>query len=128
MNSKIFCPIVGSKKIKGILLPTSPLLDTLVWEPSSNGQFTVKSTIWLSHGLEPNLEKWYFHWICKIDTPPKLQISLWKICHDNLPIRDIVTTRRIIPFSNCSLCNFQHETIEHLFFHCQNLMIYGVTH
>ena len=93
--------------------------DTFCWGLSSSGAFTTKSATWLAHEHhywdEP---KWHFKWIWKVDTMPKIQIFLWQMCHNVLPVRGTLFRRlgRIDP--QCPLCLDDIESIEHLFGGC----------
>lgn len=82
-NLNQFLPRHVILKVQGIPLPTTDLSDTPIWGPTPSGLFTIKSTTWLAHDLPPK-SPWPFRWIWKLDIPPKLQIFVWQICHNNL--------------------------------------------
>jgi len=65
------------------------------------------------HGLET--PHWQFKWIWKIDTMPKIQVFLWQMCLNALPIRGTFFRRMGHIDPTCPLCNDDIETIDHLF-------------
>lgn len=77
------------------------------------------STKIITHYPSPKYP-WPFKWIWKLDIPPKLQIFLWQICHNSLPVRDILFQRHIIPITTCPACNNQPKTLEHCFLNCMH--------
>ena len=73
---------------------------------------------WLALDQLKEEPPWPFKRIWKIDTMPKIEIFLWKMCHNALPVRGILLRRgcRIDP--QCPLCLNDIEMSDHLFGEC----------
>ena len=86
---------------------------------SSTRTFSTKSATWLTHDQQiMESPQWFFKWIWKIDTMPKIKIFLWQMCHNALPVGGALFRKegRIDP--QCPLCLNEIETTEHLFKVC----------
>jgi len=51
--------------------------------------------------------------------PPKIEVFLWKLMHDNLCIREFLADRHIISNqqSTCPFCDYETKSSSHLFLH-----------
>lgn len=60
------------KDIKCLHIPLNKIEYKLLWGYSANGEYTVKSAIWLAQGLQDSYkDKCNFHWIWKLNIPNK---------------------------------------------------------
>lgn len=52
--------------------------------------------------------------------PPKTDVFIWLLLHGRIYTRDFLVTRNLIDIelASCSFCDFDRETVEHLFLHC----------
>ena len=122
-NISKLCEVISDQaiiqKIRGIDIPSTDLEDTICWGLDKTGEFTTKSAIWLAHKSQP-LKKpdWAHKWIWTVDTMPKIQIFLWQLFHNALPVRDTLFHRGLPLDPLCPLCLQEVESIEHLFVHC----------
>lgn len=122
-NQCTFLPPQIITKVKGIPLPHNAIPNVPNWGPSTSENFTTKSANWLAHDI-PHAPPWPFKWLWKLKTPPKLRMS--QICQNSLSVRDVLFSRHIVPSNLCALCQNGPETIDHLFFHCPPLDIFGI--
>jgi len=106
-------------KIKGLDIPMNEIEDSFYWGLSSSGEFTTKSATWLAHNCHPSgNQDWDHKWIWKINTMPKIQIFLWQLFHEALPVTSTLLRRGLNLNPTCSLCREDIEIIDHLFKDC----------
>ena len=88
------------------------------WISSLNGKFDSRKAYLLA--IDENLETPYFHgkWIWKLQTLPKIKIFLWKCLHKSLPVKAILTHRRIGGLGGCDSCTELEESISHVLRDC----------
>lgn len=99
--------------------------DSFWWPHSSNGSYYVKSGYYVAHrasSLSPKLassslvipkEFWCEVWRSKV--PQKIQLFIWKLCHNALLVKRNLFNRKLNP---CPICNNYGETVEHVFLLC----------
>ncbi|XP_042964528.1 uncharacterized protein LOC122298726 [Carya illinoinensis] len=126
-NIPILVSLFQQDSINEILKIPLPLSnqssDKLVWTPTQNGIFSVKTAYHLASNATnplreviPNIQ-WRKIWRLRIHDRHKL--LLWKIIWDILPTRDHL--KHFIPTlssTNCPLCDGTEETLLHLFVEC----------
>lgn len=102
------------------LHPTT-LHDQLIWRPSPNGNYTVKSSyklasqiVDLQHLHQPG--EWQLIWNLK--APPRVKLMVWRACRSCLPTRDQLRQRGIQASPTCVLCNNAAETAMHVLLTC----------
>lgn len=99
--------------------------DSLVWPITAAGIFTTKSTY--NHLCESqhsvavattlSTKFWLKFW--KVQIPYKLQLFLWKIFQNYLPVKTKLFHQNILTSSDCVLCNNnQLESVNHLLYQC----------
>jgi hypothetical protein len=88
--------------------------DSLVWDWTKNGQFTVKSVY--KNLSRAGIDRSFKHlWKAKI--PLKIKVWLWLIWHNAIATKDTMLERGWTGNPFCQFCR-QKETILHLFFSC----------
>ncbi|KAJ4804033.1 RNA-directed DNA polymerase (reverse transcriptase)-related family protein [Rhynchospora pubera] len=96
--------------------------DRLIWTPSYNGLFTVKSaykTVQLSRRqtYQPQQLPLHFFWKSK-ELMPRIKLFLWKLCSNVLPTAHRLSTRIPSLSQSCPRCQATTETDYHIFFSC----------
>ncbi|KAL0723200.1 hypothetical protein Bca4012_037799 [Brassica carinata] len=94
--------------------------DRLVWLGESNGCYTTKSGYKMAcnHSLPP--QPLGFDWIkhvWRLDSPRKIQFSLWRALNSALPVSDLLIRRGKEVEPACRVCGAL-ETIEHVLLSC----------
>lgn len=97
--------------------------DRIAWVHSSNGQYSLKSGYhyWHSqHRGEAALQQsngWGKIW--RLNIPYKIRTFLWRLCRNNVPVRNLLRVKGIhVPIS-CVMCTGEVEHLFHLFFDCE---------
>lgn len=98
--------------------------DKQVWLKHKSGSYSTKTGYYSAleknkpEALEPLLpaQEWIED-VWKISTAPKIQLLIWKIKHEAIPVGEILRARHILATAKCINCQGP-ETILHLFFHC----------
>ena len=124
LNASLHSPTIV-QKILGLPIPLSDIPDSICWELSSSGAFTTKSATWLAHDNAQEEPSWPFKGIWHLDIMPKIQIFLWQMCHNALPVTgNFIHTRmsatQLDP--QCPLCATDIESIDHLFQGCPHTL------
>ncbi len=63
-----------------------------------------------------NHKLWNLLW--KIKLSYKVLLFTWKILNKAIPVKDELNRRRIPCETTCCLCNYEEESIDHLFLQC----------
>jgi len=88
----------------------------IYWRLDSLGDFNTKSATWLAHKSQQlSGPDWDHKCIWKVDTMPKIQIFLWQLFHEALPVKGILIKRGLNHNPSCSLCLDDIESADHLF-------------
>lgn len=113
---------VDSEAILAVRIPQSNIRDRVAWVHSNNGLYSVRSGyhFWLSNNTS-NVDiqqsgGWGRLW--KLCVPHKIKVLLWRLCRNNVLVRNRLRGKGIyIPIS-CVLCTGDIEHLLHLFFDC----------
>ena len=101
--------------------------DRVIWNPSKSGDYTTKSGYYEAVKLQdldrPNMhhreELEWNKYVWSVKTLPKIEVFLWKILQDALPLGAALQRRGICSqAAACSRCG-ETETAAHLFLHCR---------
>ena len=93
--------------------------DSLQWEFSKNGFFSLKSAYLLAKGLNPsNLDNVSVDWVWKVESYPKIQFFLWLCLHNSVPTGQVLGSRGLRLDTTCKLCHQNMETVDHLLRGC----------
>ncbi|KAL8133721.1 hypothetical protein AgCh_008966 [Apium graveolens] len=109
--------------ILAISVPQRDVGDRVAWSRSKNGLYDVKTGYQLWHdqhigdNLVPRSSGWSRLW--KLHVPHKIKILMWRLCRNNLPVRDRLKAKGVSILVSCPMCNADLEHIMHLFFECQ---------
>lgn len=103
-------------------IPQNCTTDRVAWIHSSNGQYTTKMRYQQWHknhvgdfGVQQS-RGWNRIW--SLEVPHKLKIFLWRICHNNIPVRNILRSKDVQVLIGCIMCVGDVEHLLHLFFNC----------
>jgi hypothetical protein len=92
-------------------------VDNLLWTPSSNQKFTVKSYYTLLQSGEHSYFPWRSVW--KVKVPPRVAFFLWTAALDRILMVDTLKKRGFTLGNWCCLCKMNEETTNHLLIHCE---------
>lgn len=68
-------------------IPTQEIPNAPCWGLTSSREYSVHLATWLARGIHSTSHTpWQFYWIWKLDIAPKVQIFLWQILHNGLPL------------------------------------------
>ena len=77
------------RKFLAIPIPIHDRDDELIWGPSINGQFTIKSATWLRYdNAPPHDQQSKLNLIWKLNNPPKVKIFGWLLVRGRLRTKD----------------------------------------
>jgi hypothetical protein len=127
--SQTFWPI-ETNQILQIPLPSPNIEDTISWQGTKDGTYTVRSGYnaqieWeTSNNNQPQssnnqIDNNIWNKLWKIEAPPKQIHLLWRILKKVIPVKANLLTKGIICDSICPICNHSPETIDHTFLHCE---------
>lgn len=68
-----------------------------------------------SMGISPGV--WKIIWGLKV--PQKLKHFLWKACNNILPVRENLRKRRVVPTTECTICNKEVESVKLALLFCE---------
>ncbi|CAL1389644.1 unnamed protein product [Linum trigynum] len=98
--------------------------DELIWQHSSNGEYTVKEgyRVWLEQsmaqkGVQGSSEGGFWKKLWSMKVPPKVRHFLWKFANDILPTGDRVSRKSDRWSEKCPFCD-DRETQLHAFVEC----------
>ncbi|XP_074318679.1 uncharacterized protein LOC141655501 [Silene latifolia] len=120
-----FCLASGEKeelqKIAAYTLSPEPYMeDTLHWNGTTHGQFSIKSALAIirSHDDIPvnNFTAWPLIW--KLPVQQRIRFFIWLSAHDRVMTNYNRVRRGLSDDPICPRCNEEDETIEHLLRNC----------
>lgn len=96
--------------------------DRVVWFPTKNGIYSVKTAYHLAMNNLVNASHLYEEgdWllIWKLKAPPRVKLLLWRACRDCIPTRGQLQSRGVICPLQCVLCDRDIENPWHTFITC----------
>ncbi|KAL5713910.1 hypothetical protein ACHQM5_015943 [Ranunculus cassubicifolius] len=98
--------------------------DKLIWRHTKQGAFSVKSAYRAatSVGDAPNtstsVPTAIYNRLWNAALPPHIKIFIWKCLADALPTGDKLRRNHMLVDAECTFCNSNEETMEHLLFTC----------
>jgi hypothetical protein len=108
--------------------------DWLAWHFDSKGQFSVRSayklavqtrdneagrTAEVSVGGGTTDPQFPWHKIWQMKVPNKVQMFLWRLIHNSLPVRNNLKRRKVKTKTVCPMCKRLDEDCGHVFFKCK---------
>lgn len=111
-----------AKFILAIPIPINQVQDRIVWNYSLDGKYSAKTgyRFWQQHyGQCKQLEEskgWGRLW--KIQVPQKIKIFLWRVCRNNIPVRNMLRGKGVNTTILCPLCGIDVEHLRHICLEC----------
>lgn len=113
--------------IQTVPLSTTNQEDTLIWRGTPKGIFTVRSAYYLEKEREEATKPegssrtrhssiWKLIWQQKMLNAEKH--FLWRACHEILPTKATLCSRKVIMESCCTICEREEETVYHALWRC----------
>ncbi|CAL2279065.1 unnamed protein product [Prunus armeniaca] len=93
------------------------LEDCQIWQPTSNGIFSIKST----YNMMFKRADWLIHWwkvIWKLKIPPKLQIFFWLTFQEKILTNEQWARRHLVSDPTCNICDCPTESTLHIMCDC----------
>ncbi|KAL0009325.1 hypothetical protein SO802_010827 [Lithocarpus litseifolius] len=117
-----------AEMIQGIALCSRLPEDRLVWAPTANGHFSVKSAYSLAVETclgsttwevsdDSNFRK-FWKYIWKLNVPHKVRHFTWRACKNILPTKDNLVRRKVLIDGGCDECKTELESSGHVFWTC----------
>ncbi|GLT49941.1 hypothetical protein SLA2020_234640 [Shorea laevis] len=103
-------------------IPLAASCATIVWHYTKSGDFSIKTAYFVVASLlmatQTSASKPLAFWksIWKLRVPPKVQLFIWRICHNALPSQVNLYHRGVVESPLCSNCKANDENIPHLLF------------
>lgn len=111
-------------------LPLHPDEDLLVWKSTSDGLYTVSSGYeFLQNSVSQaspsssnaaatgwDVGSWRKFW--KVGSLPRVKEVAWWVCVGAIPTRASLQRRSLDVDPSCLVCNYEDESVNHLFLHC----------
>ncbi|KAF5187271.1 Ribonuclease h-like superfamily protein [Thalictrum thalictroides] len=115
-------PVVNS--ILQIPLRHNSLEDSVKWNGTTNGAFSVKSAYALAMVEESSSSSrqeldMCFKQLWKLRIPASLQLFIWRVFNLALPVGEVLDKHHVIGDLACIWCNESNETHDHVFFTCE---------
>lgn len=111
-----------AEAILAVRIPQSSTRDRIAWVRSNDGQYSVKSgyRYWHSiHSGDNSVQPsggWRTIW--RLCIPHKIKVLLWRLCRNNVPVRNHLRGKGARVPINCVMCTGDIEHLLHLFFDC----------
>ncbi|CAA7017872.1 unnamed protein product [Microthlaspi erraticum] len=114
---------------KNIRLSRFAIHDKRIWSYTSTAEYTVKSGYWVATHLVPDNEKIeppagsleVKKKIWRVKMEPKIQHFIWKAVAGAIPSSERLCSKTLDIDPVCQRCSKEHETINHLLFHCHHV-------
>lgn len=103
-------------------VPKNQVSDRIVWSFTKDGMYSVKSGNRFWHDnhstckRESSSSGWGKIWI--LEVPHKVRVFLWRICRNNIPVRNILRIKGIQTSIICPVCTNDVEHVLHVFLDC----------
>ncbi|OMO70964.1 hypothetical protein COLO4_28428 [Corchorus olitorius] len=103
-------------------IPRIPRSDSLIWNETFMGEFTVKSSYFVARRLlgwvddidDQQRQIWRQVW--RANTLSKVQYFIWRLAWGLLPVKQILQQRGMDLDGRCVVCGEGEESINHAFF------------
>lgn len=100
--------------IMSIPLHQKDCQDLPAW-PNDENNCTVKEAYNFLADIHFDTPRLNSKWVWKLEVSPTIQMFIWKLLHQKLPVKDSLPW---LDFKNCPTCNLTDETHTHFFQHC----------
>ncbi|XP_074363628.1 uncharacterized protein LOC141704240 [Apium graveolens] len=104
-------------------IPQNQVNDRIAWKHTVDGCYTVKSGyhFWYGRhsdrGTEVESNGWKRLW--KLHVPHKMKYFLWRLCKNNIPVKNSLIKEGVPTLIICPLCNVDIEHARHIFLECE---------
>ncbi|XP_074282921.1 uncharacterized protein LOC141607469 [Silene latifolia] len=127
---ELFLPF-EKDRIRNIRLRDSSPADDWCWDPSKDGEYSVKTAYHLLYGrgeqekkLDFVCDKWLWNTIWRTPVLPRVKTFVWQLCHDALPTKHNIGRRLGSSDTECPFCSNTMETCLHTLRDCG--WVYGI--
>jgi hypothetical protein len=108
-----------------------PIPDTLIWQGTANGQFSVKSAYLLEQARKnqsmgecskAGADGTFWQKLWKVEAPGVVKNFLWKVGNDLLPTKLNLFKKKIVSEPCCPICAQEPEDAIHILWKCKSSM------
>lgn len=111
-----------AKAILAIPIPKNQDSDRIAQTDTVNGKCTVKSgySFWHKHYSECRQVSIHKGWakLWNLEVPNKVKVFLWRLCKNNVPVRNLLRGRGVQTTIICPMCGSDVEHLLHIFLDC----------
>lgn len=111
-----------AKAILAIPISNNQVPDRIAWRFTNDGKYSVKSgyKYWHDHYCECSRQQSSQGWgkLWRLDIPQKIRVFLWRICRNNVPVRNLLRGKGVQTTIICPMCSNDVEHLMHIFFDC----------
>lgn len=103
-------------------VPYNQIPDRIAWMHTKDGSYTAKSGyhFWADRKIGERGVNISNGWrrIWQIAVPHKMKVFMWRLCKNNIPVRNLLKGRGVSTPIICPVCNVDVEHTRHLFLEC----------
>lgn len=116
--------VIDSDAILATIVPQHQVCDQIAWTKSSDGIYNVKTgyQYWVdrySDNLSSVQQSIGWRRIWNMLVPHKMKVFVWRLCRNNIPVRNRLRSKGVLVTIVCPFCNIDVEHLLHVFFDCQ---------
>lgn len=95
----------------------------MAWMHNTDDNYTVKSRYryWYNNFSDCSqgsvCKGWLKLW--NLEVPPKVKVFLWRLCRNNIPVRNVLRGRGVNTTIICPMCKVDVEHLFHIFLDCK---------
>lgn len=112
-----------AEAILAIPIPKAQVIDHIAWICTVDGNYSVKSgyNYWYKRHSECRWDSPSKGWskLWKLEVPHKVRLFLWRLCRNNIPVRNVLKGRGVRITIMCPNCMVDVEHLLHTFFDCR---------
>lgn len=108
--------------ILALPISMSHIQDRIAWMYTKDGKYSVKSgyNFWRDNYSECSRVQtssgWKKFWVLQV--PHKIRVFLWRLCRNNVPVRNVLRGRGVQTTIMCPMCMCDVEHLLHIFLDC----------
>lgn len=91
----------------------------LTWQPSTSGEFALKSAYNIRRPSRPTLLSAKFIWFKHHS--PSIRLLLWRLFHAALPFEDYIGSYLTARPTQCPFCKQYSSSVDHVFLYCSTI-------
>lgn len=108
--------------ILALPIPSNQVQDRIAWMSTLDGKYSVKSgyKFWYDNYSESVRVQSNPGWskIWQLEVPHKLRVFLWRICRNNVPVRNLLRGKGVQTSIICPMCINDIEHVVHILLDC----------